>query len=158
MEAVEGRGPLARRLVLDAAGAPAGWYVAYMPRGATAQAIGLGSARPDPGVVIDRLMADARAAGCDAVKGRVEPALLRALTKRRCLFSPTEWALADYTDDEVAAAVAREQALITRLDGEWWMGYHLEPGSSGTAAFAATGSRREDDAQVGDRRGRKPAS
>ena len=157
MEAVEGRGPLARRLVLDEAGTPAGWYVAYMPRGATAQAIGLASARPDPGLVIDRLLADARAAGCHAVKGRVEPALLRALTKRRCLFSPTEWALADYTDDDVAAAVAREQALITRLDGEWWMGYHLEPGSLRPAAFAATVPRRDGDAQVAGRRSRKPA-
>ncbi len=126
MEAVERRGPLARRVVTDTHGRALGWYVAYLPSTGIAQAIGIGSVRPDPGPVLDRLFDDARMAGASAVQGRVEHATLPALTVRRCLFRRAEWALAHYADDGVAAAAGREQALITRLDGEWWMGYHLE--------------------------------
>lgn len=126
LEAVEGRGPLARRVVRDGRGRALGWYVAYLPATGIAQAIAVGSVRADAGPVLDRLFADARAAGASALQGRVEPAILPALTARRCLFRRADWALAHYADDAVAAAAGREQALITRLDGEWWMGYHLE--------------------------------
>lgn len=146
MEAVEGRGPLARRVVRDARGREAGWYVAYLPSTGIAQAIGLGSVRPDPRPVLDRLFADARAAGASAVRGRIEPSLLPALTTRRCLYWPTEWALAHYADEGAAAAAGREQALITRLDGEWWMGYHLgrrDPYGSFTAPTAGRTDGRE---------------
>ncbi len=125
MEQVQGRGPLARRLVRDERAEPVGWYVAYLPSGGIAQAIGVGTIRPDAGPVLDRLFADARAVGASAVQGRTEPATLAALTARRCLFRRTEWALVHYADDEVAAACGREQALLTRLEGEWWMDYHL---------------------------------
>lgn len=133
MEAVEGRGPLARRVVRGDRGQVLGWYVAYLPARGIAQAIGLGSTRPDAGPVLDRLFADARAAGCSAVRGRAEPAILPALTSRRCLLRRTEWALVHYADDEVAAAAGRGQSLLTRLDGEWWMGYHLTPGRQASA-------------------------
>lgn len=126
MEAVQRRGPLARRVVTDEHGQALGWYVAYLPSSGVAQAIGVGSVRSDPGPVLDRLFEDARTAGASAVQGRVEHATIAALTARRCVFRRSEWALAHYADDEVAAAAGREQALITRLDGEWWMGYHLE--------------------------------
>ena len=125
MERVEGRGPLARRLVRDDRGEPLGWYVAYLPPGGIAQAIGVGTVRPDAGPVLDRLFADARAVGACGVQGRTEPATLAALTARRCVFRRTEWALVHYADDEVAAAAGREQALLTRLEGEWWMAYHM---------------------------------
>ena len=123
MEAVPGRGPLAGRIVRDQRGDPIGWYVAYFPRGGIAQAMGLGSLRPDAGPVIDRLAEDARTAGSTAVRGRVDPGLLPALNARRCLMRRTEWALVHYRDERVAAAAGREQSALTRLDGEWWMNY-----------------------------------
>lgn len=126
LEAVQRRGPLARRVVADRRGRPVGWYVAYLPAKGIAQAIGVGSTSPDAGPILDRLFEDARAAGAIAVQGRIEPAILPALAARRCLFRRADWALAHYADDEVAAASGREQSVITRLDGEWWMGYHLE--------------------------------
>jgi hypothetical protein len=125
MEAVQGRGPLVRRLVRDPSGRAVGWYVAYLPSSGIAQAIGIGSALPDAWPVVERLFADAREAGAGAVQGRAEPALLPALTRRRCIFARSEWTLHHYRDDEVAAAMGREQAMLTRLDGEWWMGFHL---------------------------------
>lgn len=123
MELVHGRGPLARRVVRDDRREPLGWYVAYLPRGGIAQAIGIGSLRPDAGPVVERLFADAGAAGSYAIQGRVEHHILSALTSRRCLFRRTEWQLMHHPRDDVAAAAGREQTLLSRLDGEWWMNY-----------------------------------
>lgn len=125
MEAVRGRGPLARRVVRAPRGRILGWYVAYLPRTGVAQVIGVGSTRADAGPVLDRLFDDARSAGASALQGRLEHSILPALTERRCMIRRAEWALTHYCDDEVAAAAGRERNLITRLDGEWWMGFHL---------------------------------
>lgn len=140
MEVVRGRGPLARRVVRDGRGRPLGWYVAFLPSFGVAQVIGVGATRPDALPVLDRLLADAREAGAGAVQGRVEHSVLPALTQRRCFFRRAEWALTHFTDDGVAAAAGRERTRITRLDGEWWMGFHLrrrapwgEPGGPATA-------------------------
>ena len=35
-------------------------------------------------------------------------------------------ALVQAREAEVAAAIADPTSLVTRLDGEWWMGHHLE--------------------------------
>ena len=59
-------------------GAVAGWYVAYMPEGGVAQALQVGCGERQAGAVLDRLFTDADAAGCAAVQGRLEPALLGA--------------------------------------------------------------------------------
>ncbi len=125
MEAVQARGALARRVVTDDGGREQGWYVAYLPRGGIGQAIAIGSVGPDFGPVVDRLFADALAAGSSAVQGRAESGVLPALIDRRCIFRRADWALVHYADDAVAAAAAREQAFVTRLDGEWWMDHHL---------------------------------
>ena len=123
-EAVRARGPLERRLVsLD--GVVAGWYVAYMPEGGVAQALQVGCAARRAGTVLDRLFADAAAAGCAAVQGRLEPALLGAIRERRCLIRRSEWALVAADDTRLLSAIAYGRALLTRLDGEWWMGHHL---------------------------------
>ena len=123
-EAVRARGPLQRRLV-TANGAIAGWYVAYMPEGGVAQALQVGCGERQSGAVLDRLFADADAAGCAAVQGRLEPALLAAVRNRRCLVRRSEWALVAAQEPELLTAIAYGRALLTRLDGEWWMGHHL---------------------------------
>jgi hypothetical protein len=123
-EAVRTRGPLERRLV-TVDGAIAGWYVAYMPEGGVAQALQVGCGERRAGTVLDRLFADSAAAGCAAVQGRLEPALLAAIRDRRCLVRRSEWALVAAQDPELLAAIAYGRALLTRLDGEWWMGHHL---------------------------------
>ena len=123
-EAVRSRGPLERRLV-SVDGVIAGWYVAYMPEGGVAQALQVGCAARQAGPVLDQLFADAAAAGCAAVQGRLEPALLAAIRERRCLVRRSEWALVAAREPELLAAIAYGRALLTRLDGEWWMGHHL---------------------------------
>lgn len=131
MAAVKARGELVRRLVRDPSGAVAGWYVFYSLPGGTSQAIGVGASPPSAGAVLDHLFRDAAERGAAAVQGRLEPSLLPALTERRCLFARSEWAMVHGQDPAPLAAIAYGRALLTRLEGEWWMGHHLPPTPAG---------------------------
>ncbi|PVZ14827.1 hypothetical protein [Actinomycetospora cinnamomea] len=119
------RGEVVRRLVRGAGGRVLGWYVAFAPAGGIVQVQQLASTGPDPGPVLDHLVADADARGAAAVTGRLEPSLAEAVRDRRCLVRPAAWALADTDDTGVLAALDAEDTLLTRMDGEWWMGHHV---------------------------------
>lgn len=128
---VRTRGDLVHAEVQDATGHLLGWYVAYLRPDGISQVLQVAAAERDAGAVLDHLFADAQDRGVAALQGRLEPLLFEALAVRRCLFRPSERALVHARDPQVAAA-ALAGGLLTRLDGEWWMGHHLEP-------FAASG-------------------
>lgn len=135
MERVTARGELVRRLVRSADDRPLGWYVAYVPAGGVAQALQVVAGRDDVGPVLDALVHDAGARGAVAVSGRVDPWLYPELVERRCLFRRSAWALLHSGDDELLAAVGFGRGLLTRMDGEWWMGPHvLDAGALAAAA------------------------
>lgn len=115
------RGDVVRELVSTPSGRVLGWYVYYLtPRG-IADVLQIAS----PGGAIDRvfdhLVADAARRGAAAVRGRLEPALAAVTRSRRCRIRPTAWALVDTDDTAVLGLLASTAALMTRLDGEWWM-------------------------------------
>jgi hypothetical protein len=125
LEAVRSRGELVRRLVRTDDGRPAGWYVAYVPVGGVAQALQVAAPPAHAGMVLDELFHRAAAGGAVAVQGRLEPHLHEAVRERRCVLRRTEWALVHGDDAEALGAIAYGRALLTRMEGEWWMGHHL---------------------------------
>jgi hypothetical protein len=125
MEQVRSRGPLARRLVRRG-DEVIGWYVAYLPPGGLGQTQQVAAAPGAADAVIARLFFDAAEAGVAALSGRFEPALFEPLLRRHCVPRPTARALIHTNDPVVRCAVEQGKALLTRMDGEWWMGHHLE--------------------------------
>lgn len=121
-EAVTDRGTLVRHVVRGDDGRVAGWYVAYMSPDDTAQVVQV--AGNDPALVVDALVHEAQTWGATAVQGRLEPILYPHLIPRRCLFRPSAWALVHSRDRDLLATVLGGNALVSRLDGEWWMGHH----------------------------------
>jgi hypothetical protein len=119
------RGTPVERLVRHPDGRPAGWYVAFIRPGGISHALQVAGARESLGAVLDQLVWEAARSGSTAVRGRVEPRLLPFLRDRRCLLHPSEWALVHGRDPELLRALAFGHALLTRLEGEWWMGHHL---------------------------------
>ncbi|MGI9002310.1 MAG: hypothetical protein ACR2GH_11660 [Pseudonocardia sp.] len=126
LEAVTARGRLTRTLVRGDNGQVLGWYIAYLRRNGISQVLHVAAPPRSVGLVLDHLLWEALQAGSAAVQGRVEPHLLAELRARRCLLRRTEWALA-HGDPAVLATMAYGESLVTRLDGEWWMGHHLTP-------------------------------
>lgn len=125
LERLRERGRLVRRLVADAEGSTLGWYIAYLNAGGTAQTIQIAATPENAGAVIDDLLAFAHRERAVAVEGRIEPHIYPALTERRCLMRRTDWALLHSADPELLAKTLVGDALLTRLEGEWWMGPHL---------------------------------
>jgi hypothetical protein len=127
MAAVTGRGELRTRLV-RVAGEVRGWYVYYVQRGGISQVQQVAGDERYVGEILDDLFRDAYALGSAAVQGRVEPHLRAALAERRCLLHRSGYlSLIHSRDGDILHAVHSGSGLLTRMEGEWWMGHHLLP-------------------------------
>jgi hypothetical protein len=127
LAAVRSRGRLVRTLVRGEDGRALGWYVTYIRPHGVADVVQVAAAERAVGTVLDRLFYEAQSLGAAALRGRVEPRLLPALWERRCLLRYTGGALVQSPSPELLRVVGSPWALLTRMDGEWWMGHHLDP-------------------------------
>jgi hypothetical protein len=125
LRAVPQRGAPVGHLVRYPDGRPAGWYVAFVRPGGISEALQLAGGPESLRAVLDQLVWEAARTGSTAVRGRVEPRLLPLLRDGRSFLRRSEWALVHAHDPALLSAVAFGQALLTRLEGEWWMGHHL---------------------------------
>jgi hypothetical protein len=131
MSAVTSRGTLVRRLVSAPGGRVLGWYVAYLPAGGVGEVVQLVALDRDVDAVVDHLFHHAWRSGTCLLRGRLEPLLFEPLARRRCYLRPSgSRVLVHARDPEVAAALALGQALLTKMEGTWWMGHLVEPFTS----------------------------
>lgn len=110
-----------RRLIRDAHDRALGWYVYFLLPGGPCQVVHVAARDRHIGSVLDDLFAHAFSHGATAVQGRVEAALLAPLAHRGALFRYSPRSLVYTRHDELLAAIASGRALLTRLEGEWWM-------------------------------------
>jgi hypothetical protein len=124
---VRSHGTLIGRLVRDANGRTAGWYVYYSNEGELGHVLQVVAKRQDIGAVVDHLFRDAFERGVAALRGRLEARLIDALAERRVFLRRSEMGitLVHSRDQELENVVLSGDALISRLDGEWWAGFHL---------------------------------
>jgi hypothetical protein len=123
---VRSRGKLVATL-LRADGLAAGWYLYYLRPGGLSDVLQVAALPGSVGAVVDHLFTHAHREGAALLRGRIEPHLLEPLGRRRCLFRYNGGALVHTHDAEIAATMASPDSLLTRLEGDWWMGHHLEP-------------------------------
>jgi hypothetical protein len=110
-----------RRFVRDEKGRALGWYVYYLLRGEGCWVVQIAARDRHTGDVLDALFADAVEHGGAGLQGRVEPRLLAPLAHRGALFRYSARSLVHSRDPELLAVLAAGQALLTRLEGDWWM-------------------------------------
>jgi hypothetical protein len=133
-------GSLVRTLLRNADGNIAGWYVYYSLPGGTSHVLQVMAAERSVGDTLDHLFDDASSRGAAALRGRLEPRLLEPLGRRRCIFRYEGGSLVHSANVALLNAIAYGDSLLTRMDGEWWMGHHVEPfgaETGGTARMAA---------------------
>jgi hypothetical protein len=119
---VKGRGELVARLVRNQRSRPIGWYVYYLRRGWRSEVLQIAATgERDLGSVVDHLLAHAYAHGSAAVRGRLEPGMLQAVARRRCLLWYRGGTLVHSRDPSLLAAIRSNDALITRLEGDPWL-------------------------------------
>jgi hypothetical protein len=116
----ERRGRLVANLVSTGSGRPLGWYVYYLRQGWRSEVMQVAADERYAGRVLDHLLGHAYAHGSAAVRGRLEPGLVEAVVRRRCLLWHRGGALVHSRHPELLCAMRSNQALVSRLEGEWW--------------------------------------
>jgi hypothetical protein len=126
MRKVESRGRLVTALVRLPDGRTAGWYVYYLRAGGISQVMQVAALERHIGTVLDHLFNHAETNGAAALQGRMEPRLREPLaTRNAVLHFSGELALVHSRDRSVLDAIHSGDSLLTRMEGEWWMGHHL---------------------------------
>lgn len=113
------RGPLFAELVTEG-DAVIGWYVTQLRRNGLCRVLQLAAQPRSVGAVFDRLARRAAKLGAVGIYGRLEPHLVAPLEERRTriLFGRSKMLV--HGDQAIVDAILRGEALLTRLDGEWW--------------------------------------
>jgi hypothetical protein len=120
------RGTPVARLVRDRPdGQVLGWYVYYLLPSGSCDVLQVAGRDSDVDAVLDHLLHDAWSNGAAAVEGRLEPRLVDPLAHRHCVMRYSGGALVHSREPEILGALASGRSLLTRLDGEWWMGHSV---------------------------------
>jgi hypothetical protein len=128
MAEVRVHGRLTARVVREPGGQIAGWYVYYLREGGISQVMQVAADERHVGAVLDHLFREADEGGAAALQGRLEPRLMPPLSTRRSLLHFSGYlALVHSRHPEILGAIASGRSLFTRMEGEWWMGHHLQP-------------------------------
>ncbi|MGO9955367.1 MAG: N-acetyltransferase family protein [Solirubrobacteraceae bacterium] len=109
------------RLVRDHEDRVLGWFVYFLLAGAGCQVVAIANRDRRADAVLEALFADIAQHGGAAAQGRVEPRTLAALAQRGALFRFSARSLVHSPEPELLAALSAGQALLTRLEGDWWM-------------------------------------
>jgi hypothetical protein len=124
VERKRGCGPLRARIIRDAAERGVGWFIYCGARGDLAQVVQIGARKHETSRVLAHLFADGHARGVVGMTGRLDPAAAPALTAAGAWFTHEgPWVLAHARDRTILSAFETGRAFVSRLDGEWWLGF-----------------------------------
>ncbi|MBX5468717.1 MAG: hypothetical protein IRZ21_02325 [Thermoleophilaceae bacterium] len=99
----------------------AGWYVYELATDRASRVLQVATRENGADAVLESLVRDAAERGAPALAGRLEPGLELALQRRFATLGIVRRPIVHSRDPEVRAAIASGSALLTRLDGEWWV-------------------------------------
>jgi hypothetical protein len=98
-----------------------GWYVCHLRRGGFCRVLQLVATSRGAEPVFDGLVYRARERGASGIYGRLEPQLFSAVSNRRSFIRVHEGRMLAHSHDrQIANAIFTGDALLTRMDGEWW--------------------------------------
>jgi hypothetical protein len=118
----KGRGSPVGFLVMDGTERVLGWYLYVLLPGGISRALGIGGDRQGYDGVLDHLFHHAYAGGSAGIQGRLEPGLAEPLSRRRCIFHRSgHQVLVQSKRPEILHALASGNALLTRMDGDYWL-------------------------------------
>lgn len=124
-------GALRKRVVRNAQRETLGWWLYYLNRGGVSQVLQLGATKQSIHEVLNHLFYDAWRYGSTAISGRLEPRFLGELSENYASFKSGTWTLVHSKDPGLLQAIYRGDAVLTRLEGEWWTCFlELIPGTN----------------------------
>ncbi len=110
--------------VLDGSHEPVGCYVFLLTQDGNAQVVQLFGRPESLDSVLGHLCHDAWRRGALAVTGRFQPENQRVVSSQPiCLSRKGPWMLIDAARPELREHILSGKALLSRLEGEWWMSF-----------------------------------
>lgn len=99
-----------------------GWFIYYKNPGGTSEVLQL-QARPRAMArVVDHLLFEAWKQGAVEVAGRLEPSLIKPMSRKFCLYTPGRmWMLVHTKESAIVRALEKGDAFISRLEGDLWL-------------------------------------
>lgn len=115
----------ARRIaVIDHRGMIAGWFIYLANRGGTGEVVQVVADDRSYSDVLSALFHDAKTQGLTALEGRASFAIAATLEPESARIQRSgPWALVQSKRSEILKAITSGDALLSRLEGEWWMNF-----------------------------------
>ena len=127
MRSLPGKGRLRPVLVRDAVGEAIGWFVYFVLPGGLCRVLQVGGDPERLSDVLDHLARDAFDHKGGVLDGRIDGHLREALRGRRVIVRQHDTLpLIHAADPEILAAIQSGRTLLTRFEGEAWMGVTTE--------------------------------
>lgn len=124
MERVQARGKLRKLVLRDDHGKVVGWYIYGVKPGAVGEVVQIGGERQSMQRILEHLFHDAWGQGVVALHGVVNSSLMDEFSDKNCFFTCRGgWMLAHSRRPEIIERLTRGDAFLSRLDGEWSMGF-----------------------------------
>jgi hypothetical protein len=120
-----------------------GWYLYYVQAGGVSEVVQIAARNGSFDRVLLRLLADAWRHGAAAVRGRLDPRYAQELSHRHCWFRREgSWTLVHSRHADVMTAIQQGDAFLSRLEGEWWLRFMGEGGTTRRVHHARVGTVR----------------
>jgi hypothetical protein len=124
MERMPARGDLRKIVLRDDSQKILGWYIYYVKPGAVGKVVQIGGERQFTKDILDHLFSDALNQGVVGLHGVVQSRLMGDFSEKNCFFACRGgWTVAHSRKPELLELLNRGDALLSRLDGEWCLGF-----------------------------------
>jgi Acetyltransferase (GNAT) domain len=98
-----------------------GWYVCHLRRGGVCRIVQVAAGDGSSAQLLDQLTYEAARRGAAGLFGRIEPHLVGPLSERPCLIRFGGGRLLVHSREQaIVDVILAGDALLTRLEGEWW--------------------------------------
>ncbi len=124
MDQRHARGDLRKVLLRDDSQKILGWYVYYVKPGALGEVVQIGGERQFTKNILNHLFYDAWNQGVIALSGVVQTHSIGDFSDENCFFTCRGgWTVAHSRKPELLELLNRGDAFLSRLDGEWCLGF-----------------------------------
>ena len=124
MQQMQARGQLRKVVLRDDSQRMVGSYVYYVKPGAVGEVVQIGGERQFTKDILDHLFYDAWKHGVIALHGVVQSHLMGDFSEKNCFFTcHGGWTVAHSRKPELLELLDRGDACLSRLDGEWCLGF-----------------------------------
>jgi hypothetical protein len=124
MDRMHARGDLRKLVLRDDSQKIVGWYIYYLRPDAVGEVVQIGGERQFTKDILDHLFHDAWDHGVIALHGVVQSDWIGDLSDKNCFFTCRGgWTLAHSRKPELLELLNHGDAFLSRLDGEWCLGF-----------------------------------